>query len=203
MGQVFCRLSVPPVHVVASMFDIKGSKGPCGRSIGQGLFSRVYFAKDTELVFPEEKSTETRLCTYMNDAAFVYPYCFSQDHLTKLFSDYLHKAEDDITHPQKSANNTIPLGNGRFRVLRDISPGEELTKTYGANAWAIYLCALDIWLPKTLSAMGNRANYVWHARELTLFGTRSDVSEQERAAAFLELQAAMASLGYLLTYNPE
>lgn len=103
----------------------------------KSLVALEFLSAKTVLIEHEEirRGSNRRYCSYINDANFTYPMNFEYATLYKTFSDYISKCMSPITNQ----NNIIPITNEEFLIIKDIQPGESITRTYGIMDWLTFL----------------------------------------------------------------
>ncbi len=92
---------------------------------GKGAFSRVDILKDSILY----DNFEFDLSSSMNDADMKYPSGWSYNDIWNCFHSYLYT---DMC-------NIKVIGDRKYKVIRDIKIGDELTRHYGLISWLEYV----------------------------------------------------------------
>ena len=87
----------------------------------------------------------------MNDADVQLPAVWSEKTLLPIL------ALVERTTIKTTANNADQIGHGQLVVLRDIAPGEEVTKSYGVAKWVVFLAVCHLKTPDQRIMLGNVA----------------------------------------------
>lgn len=102
---------------------------------GIGVFSAEYIRKG-DLVYCSKCHKSDTVWEHFNDPDFHWPRSFAKADLTRCFSHYAGRPTSANVQ-----NVFLDDGSGAAIAIKDIHPGQEMTKSYGIDRWGTVIAA--------------------------------------------------------------
>lgn len=117
------------------LYTLSHRKSPIA---GNGIFTEQFIPKDAIILISSDKikvpeSTSYPICGMFNDPDFIYPANFEAETLKETLLNYRQSNKNNIRFVWDKNDFFLVKAN------RDIYPGEELTRKYGAEKWSMWL----------------------------------------------------------------